>query len=84
MLLQVQEVLSPRCPEAAAGKHHDPAIFQCSQHSHKLCGMQVNEHFQVEGHSNWFAVGDCTNIPDWKMGLQVSASAACALQTVLC
>ena len=30
-------------------------------------------HFRVEGHPNWFAVGDCNNIPEIKLGYLAQA-----------
>ncbi|KAK9819023.1 hypothetical protein WJX74_006154 [Apatococcus lobatus] len=30
--------------------------------------IKVDMHFRVEGHPNWFAVGDCNNIPEIKLG----------------
>lgn len=37
--------------------------------------MQVNERFQVEGHDNWFAIGDCNDIPEVKQGVQAKLQA---------
>lgn len=30
--------------------------------------MQVNQHLQVDGHSNWFALGDITSLSDYRLG----------------
>jgi len=30
--------------------------------------MQVNQFLQVEGHRNWFALGDITSLSDYRLG----------------
>ena len=30
--------------------------------------MQVNDFLQVDGHPNWFAVGDITSLSDYRLG----------------
>jgi len=32
------------------------------------CWLQVNNFLQVEGHSNWFALGDITSLSDYRLG----------------
>ena len=34
---------------------------------HYRC-VQVNDFLQVEGHSNWFAIGDITSLSDYRLG----------------
>ena len=51
-----------------------------------MCCAQVDDHLRVEGHANWFAIGDCNNLPEVKLGYQAKMQALevkQALQTIV-
>lgn len=35
---------------------------------HSQWHMQVNDFLQVDGHPNWFAIGDITSLSDYRLG----------------
>lgn len=37
-------------------------------HCHELHALQVNDFLQVDGHANWFALGDITSLSDFRLG----------------
>lgn len=45
--------------------------------------VKVNEFLQVQGHLNWFAIGDCSNLPEVKLGYQAVQQAKEVHKTLL-
>ena len=43
---------------------------------------QVNDKLQVEGHKNWFAIGDCNNLPEVKLGYRAKMQAELLAKTL--
>ena len=39
-----------------------------------LC-LQVDDKLRVEGHANWYALGDCNNLPETNLGYQARMQA---------
>ena len=42
--------------------------MQISVYEREISACQVDQFLQVGGHSNWFAIGDITNLPDDRLG----------------
>ncbi len=59
------------------GSHKRKAILKCYMHTYThtyLTYIHTHICMQVEGHSDIFAVGDCNNYPETKMGVTAASN----------
>ena len=44
--------------------------------------LKVNECLQVEGYDNIYAIGDCNNVPETKLGYLAQQQSKCAFENM--